>query len=158
MAQMPQVHPEVIAWAYAALQPAPHDYSFFDGLRTEKQQRANIERGVSKSENSYHVPLTPGGYADAADLVPWVDGANSWYWDHVLSNAQAIIRAALELGLDGTWGGIWDRSFSALRDEGALEDRPSLRAAMHEYAYRRRAVGEVAFHDGCHFQRRVRSR
>lgn len=153
-AEMHQVHPEVIAWSYVALHTTPYDVSFHDGVRTAKQQEANLASGASRSVNSYHVPLFPGGYSDAVDLVPYVDGGNTWEWIYVLPNALAIIRAAMSLGIDGTWGGVWDRRFSQLN----LENVETLRAEMHAYAARRRAAGGTAFHDGCHFQRKSRTR
>lgn len=150
-AEMHMVHPECIAWAYVALMTAPYDLSFFDGARTKKQQEANLQRGVSWSENSYHVPLFPGGYSDACDLVPYVDGLNTWEWQYVYANARSVIAAALSLGIDGKWGGVWDRHFSDLD----LDDLPG---EVQRYVARRRARGLKSNPDGCHFQRKSRTR
>lgn len=53
------------------------DFSIFDGLRTEAEQRKNIRRGVSWTMNSLHLPQADG-LSHAVDLVPYIDGRLMW--------------------------------------------------------------------------------
>jgi peptidoglycan L-alanyl-D-glutamate endopeptidase CwlK len=43
----------------------------------------------------------------AVDLGAWVDGTISWHWPHYHKIADAMNKAAAELGIELEWGGDW---------------------------------------------------
>lgn len=82
------------------------DFSVIETLRSEEQQRQNIENGVSWTMDSKHLP-NHNGYAEAVDLYPWVNGRTNHdrkYYDRI---AKAMFEAAAEVGYPLTWGGFW---------------------------------------------------
>lgn len=67
------------------------DLKIIDGLRTVAEQRKNVERGVSKTMHSKHLPQ-PDGMAHAVDAMPHpID------WNAVEKGWQALKRADPEL-------------------------------------------------------------
>lgn len=66
------VHPLLVFAVKEAIKITKQDFAVFDGLRTQREQEKLVARGVSKTNNSYHL------YGLAVDLVPYVDGKLIW--------------------------------------------------------------------------------
>lgn len=82
-----------------------------DTLRTPEEQRANLARGVSKTQHSLHLPQPPLGKAKAMDVCPYsifqLHGPDKLQYD-TRDPAWTIVREeAKRLGL--RWGGDWRR-------------------------------------------------
>lgn len=95
----------LVLTAVRALSISDQDFSVIEGLRTIERQRELVERGTSKTMNSYHLT------GHAIDVVPYPLDWNERHpsWDRV---ARAMRLAANDLGLrvyNGweMWG--WDR-------------------------------------------------
>ena len=97
-----------------------------DTLRTVEEQRGNIRRGVSWTQNSRHLT------GDAIDIAPYevwlAKGADKLNWDASDPVWQRLGAIGEALGL--TWGGRWKQ-----RDMGHFE----LPAAPRRPAEERRA-------------------
>lgn len=98
------VHPDLRALAFRALELSPVDFMVIEGLRSKSRQRELVARGASKTMNSRHLT------GHAIDIVPVVGGKVSWDWPHYYPLAEAVKKAAKELGIPIEWGGDW-RSF-----------------------------------------------
>lgn len=85
------------------------DISITEGARSPYRQRQLVDRGLSKTMNSKHIPQADG-WAHAVDLAPYpIDLSDT-------RKAQArfyqlsgyVRRIAEELGIRVRWGGDWD--------------------------------------------------
>lgn len=150
------VHPALQEFVEETIKLTEQDFTVYDGLRTEAEQREYVRRGVSKTMNSMHMKQSDG-FGHATDLVPWINGQARWEWKPIFVIAAAA-RKALDAVNDRraaagknplvvTWGGVWDRS---LKDLPA--DAKGMEQAVNSYVARRRAAGKTAFIDGPHFQ------
>jgi len=70
------------------------DFSVFDGLRTQAEQRKNMRKGVSWTMNSMHLPQADG-LSWAVDLVPYINGR--LMWDSPDSKIQSKINKCFDL-------------------------------------------------------------
>ena len=52
--------------------------------------------------------------SQAVDVIPYINGAGSWSWDHINPMADHIKRVASDLGIQATWGGDWRMRDGAL--------------------------------------------
>jgi len=92
------VHP-VLAFAVTeAIKITKQDFMVLDGLRTTKEQRKLVDRGVSRTMNSYHL------YGLAVDLVAYVDGKPSWGNDYYRDIADAMKTIIKKHNLPIDWG------------------------------------------------------
>ena len=105
MGELVGVHP-VLAFAVTeAIKVTRQDFMVFDGVRTAREQEKLVARGVSKTNNSYHL------YGLAVDLVAYVDGKPSWdklYYNDIAEAMKHVIEKydlPIEWGYD-KWG--WD--------------------------------------------------
>lgn len=55
----------------------PCDFGVFETKRTIEKQREYVQRGVSKTMNSKHLP-DKNGIVRAVDIVPYVNGKYTW--------------------------------------------------------------------------------
>lgn len=87
----------------------PCDLSIFETKRTKEQQAINVQKGVSKTMNSNHIP-NEKGIVNAMDLVPYLPGKGN-VWDENLYKQMLPIwkEVRKELGLDGIleFGADW---------------------------------------------------
>lgn len=95
------VHPDLVKVVKRAIELTEHDFSVIDGVRTIETQREYVAKGVSKTMNSRHLT------GHAVDLYPV---GRPTPWDKCAVVAQAMKRAADEIGVPIVWGGDW-RSF-----------------------------------------------
>jgi peptidoglycan LD-endopeptidase CwlK len=135
------VDPRLIRVVERAIGYSTVDFGVHEGLRTLARQRELVKAGASKTMNSKHL------VGRAVDLVPWVSGSFRWEWPFIYPIAVAMRRAAVELDVKLTWGGIWDRHLETLP-----ADNDGMKKAVNAYVDRRRALGRSAFLDGPHFE------
>ncbi|WP_066526731.1 M15 family metallopeptidase [Erythrobacter sp. CCH5-A1] len=140
------VHPRLVAVVERAITYTSQDFTVFDGLRTEAEQREIVARGASRTMNSMHRKQADG-FGHAVDLVPWINGKPRWEWKPIFQITVAVKRAADELGVRLRWGGVWDRALADLPGDAA-----GIEQAVNAYVSRRRAMGKTAFIDGPHFE------
>ena len=84
-----------------AIEISDTDFTVIEGLRTKERQAYLVKKGASKTMNSKHLT----GYA--VDIAPLVDGKISWDFEHYYALANAMAKAATELGVKVRWGGAW---------------------------------------------------
>lgn len=142
-AELKGVHPKLIAVVQRAIVLSAQDFSVHDGVRTLDQQKALVRSGASKTMNSRHL-IRSDGFGHAVDLVPYINGKLRWEWEPIYRIALAVRQAAVELGVDLVWGGVWDRKVSELP---ATVD--GIRAAVAAYCARHPGPD---FIDGPHFE------
>ena len=92
------VHPELAFAVMEAIKITKQDFMVFDGVRTSKEQRKLIDRGVSKSKNSYHL------YGLAVDLVAYVDGKATWEEKYYKEIEKAMDKVIAKYSLNIEWG------------------------------------------------------
>lgn len=137
------VHPHLVAIVERAIELTSQDFAVHDGLRTIDQQRELVRRGASKTMNSKHLPQADG-LGHAVDLVPFVNGQLRWEWGAIYPIASAVQTAAIALGHDLIWGGVWDRELHQ------LEHGPDgMKKAVEAYCVRHPGPD---FIDGPHWQ------
>ena len=106
--KLANVHPDLVA----VVEKAREYYSFavVEGLRTVERQRELVAKGASQTMASRHLT------GHAVDLAPWLDadkdgvadnGEIRWDWPMFFPLADAMKKAAAELGVQIVWGGAW---------------------------------------------------
>lgn len=144
-AELAGVHPVLIAVFELALSVSTQDWMLYDGLRTEAEQRAYVNRGVSKTMASKH-RRQDDGFSHAGDAVPVVKTLPKWDWNLIFPVVAAVDWAATQLGVADKirWGGAWDRTLADFGGE------PKVYAKEIEL-YASRHPGKD-FLDGPHFE------
>ena len=131
------VDPSLQAVVRMAIGISEQDFSVICGLRTRKEQEALVAKGASQTMKSKHLE------GNAVDLMAWVDGGR-WELNLYDEIADAMLKAAKELGVTIRWGAAWHK---ALNDwDGTAED------LMNEYIDIRRSAGRRPFIDAPHFE------
>lgn len=145
LTELEGVKPELVTCVKLAITLSIQDFTVFDGLRTDAEQKLHVEKGVSKTLKSKHLKQADG-FGHAVDLVPWVDGKPVWNWNLIWPIAHAMDQAATKLGLAEhiRWGGAWDRRLS---DFGG--DVYAYKAECAAYSTRHEGSD---FLDGPHFE------
>ncbi|WP_315569474.1 M15 family metallopeptidase [Haemophilus parahaemolyticus] len=94
------VHPDLIKVVRRALQLSTVDFTVIEGVRTKARQKELFAKKATKTMNSRHLT------GHAVDLVPYpLDWNNKHAFEQV---AQAMLKAAKELGITIRWGGDWN--------------------------------------------------
>lgn len=93
------VNEDLVRVVKRALELSPVDFTVIEGLRTKERQAELLEQGFTRTMNSRHI------IGQAVDIVPLpVDWKNPKPFGLV---AEAMKKAAAELGVKITWGGDW---------------------------------------------------
>lgn len=92
--------------ACLALKYSPYDFGITEGVRTIERQKELVSQGKSKTMNSRHLP-NDNGDSEALDFAVYVNGSITWDIGYYRKVAQAFFRAAIELGIQIEWGGLW---------------------------------------------------
>jgi hypothetical protein len=93
------VNADLVKVVKRALELSPVDFTVIEGLRTKERQTELLEKGFTRTMNSRHI------IGQAVDIVPLpVDWNNPKPFVLV---AEAMKKAADELGVKITWGGDW---------------------------------------------------
>ena len=95
------VDPDLVKVVERAIQITPIDFAVLEGVRTKARQQELVKSGASKTMNSRHLT------GHAVDIVPIVNGSISWDFNHYYPLAEAMAKAATELGVTIRWGGCW---------------------------------------------------
>jgi peptidoglycan L-alanyl-D-glutamate endopeptidase CwlK len=133
------VHDHLIMVVDRAIQLTDVDFGVSEGLRTEARQKELVAKGASQTMKSKHI------IGEAVDLVAYVDGRVSWELNVYDNIADAMVKAAKEIGVPIRWGGAWH--IDDIRNwEGNMED------AMNAYIDTRRAQDRRPFIDAPHFE------
>lgn len=99
------VNADLVKVVKRALELSPVDFTVIEGLRTKERQAELMKQGFTRTLNSRHI------IGEAVDIVPLpVDWKNPKPFGLV---AEAMKKAADELGVKITWGGSW-RTFKDL--------------------------------------------
>jgi peptidoglycan L-alanyl-D-glutamate endopeptidase CwlK len=115
------------------------DFGVIQGLRTEEEQRALVEKGASQTMKSKHLE------GKAVDLMAYVAGKGCWELNVYDNIADAMQQAATEEGVQIRWGAAWN--ISDIREwDGTMEE------AMNHYVDTRRSEGKRPFIDAPHFE------
>ena len=131
----------VAACVRRAITLTAQDFAVFEGLRDIERQKKLFASGASRTLNSYHL-ADKYGLSHAVDLVPYIDGRQQWQDVPAVRVAEAMHRAACDLDVELTWGGVFDRPLRLL-------DRKALESEIEAYVARwRRAHPRPADHVG----------
>lgn len=96
------VHPDLIKVVRRALQLSTVDFTVIEGMRSKARQKRLFAQGATKTMNSRHLT------GHAVDLVPYpLDWNNKHAFEQI---AQAMQKAAKELGIAIRWGGDWNQN------------------------------------------------
>ena len=86
----------------------PCDWTVFETRRTLETQKEYVKKGVSKTLNSRHIPDSKG-IVRAMDIVPYVNGRNTWeekYFPKLIKLfkkvAEKLYPNQIEFGYDWT--------------------------------------------------------
>lgn len=131
------VDPLMVAVVEKAITISEQDFSVICGLRTVKEQEALVAKGASQTMKSKHLEGL------AVDLMAYIDGGR-WELNLYDEIADAIRKAAIELGVNVRWGAAWHKTLNEW--DGTAED------LMNEYIDLRRSQGRRPFIDGPHFE------
>lgn len=95
------VNADLVRVVRRAIEITEIDFTVIEGFRTNERQRELVRKGASKTMDSRHLT------GHAVDIAPIVNGSISWDFDHYYPLAEAMARAATELGVTIRWGGCW---------------------------------------------------
>ncbi len=95
------VHPSLVAVVRRAKELCEVDFVVIEGLRTKARQTELVAKGASKTMNSRHLT------GHAVDIAPVIGKEIRWDWPLYYKLADAMKRAAKELGVKLVWGGDW---------------------------------------------------
>lgn len=133
------VDPKLVAVVKRAIELTKVDFAVTEGLRSIETQKKYVAAGKSQTMKSKHID------GKAVDLVAYVDGKISWELNLYDNIADAMAKAATELGLPLRWGAAWNVPDIRLW-KGTME------SAMNHYVDARRKEGKRPFIDGPHFE------
>ena len=131
------VDPRMVAVVEKAITISEQDFSVICGLRTVQEQEALVAKGASQTMKSKHLEGL------AVDLMAYIDGGR-WELNLYDEIADAIRKAAIELGVNVRWGAAWHKTLNEW--DGTAED------LMNEYIDLRRSQGRRPFIDGPYFE------
>ena len=100
------VDDRLVQVARRALELSPYDFGITCGLRTLGEQQKLYASGDSLTMDSRHLP-NEKGESEALDIVVYVNGSITWKSGYYRKVAQAFFTAAIELGIQIEWGGLW---------------------------------------------------
>ncbi len=95
------VHPDLVRVVKRAIEITDIDFTVIEGRRTLARQKRLVAKGASKTMRSRHLT------GHAVDIAPYVDGRIRWDWPLYYPLAEAIKRAAADVGVPVEWGGDW---------------------------------------------------
>lgn len=95
------VHPDLVKVVERAIQITDTDFTVLEGLRTKARQSQLVASGASQTMNSRHIT------GHAVDLGAYVAGQVRWDWPLYHKVADAMKKAAGEVGVPIEWGGDW---------------------------------------------------
>ena len=106
LARLEGVHPDLVKVVKHAINVTEVDFGVTEGVRTLERQAQLFAQGASTTMNSRHIP-GKDGLAKAVDLVAYIGSEVRWDWPLYHKIAEAMKKAAKELGVPIVWGGDW---------------------------------------------------
>ena len=100
------VHPDLVRVVERAIEITPLDFGVSCGLRTEAEQYKAVKSGASTTMKSKHM-VQPDMWGHAVDLFVLVNGEVTWEHKHFRKVVQAMMTAAIELGVQIEAGALW---------------------------------------------------
>ena len=101
------VHPDLVRVVKRAIEITPVDFGVSEGVRTIETQKQYMAEGKTTTLNSMHLPQSDG-YSHAVDLYCFdVNGVITWEHEWFRLVIQAMMTAAIELGVQIQAGGLW---------------------------------------------------
>ena len=146
LAELKQVHPDMVKWAISVKDKCLVDFRIFDGIRTAPEQNVLYRRKASqldgyRKKSNHQIQDT--GFGHAVDLVPFINGKLDWDWVSIYEIAATAQIVAKDQDVQIRWGGCW-QVINGL--SGAPENWVSA------YVKRKQLAGKRAFNDGPHFE------
>ena len=142
------VHPLLVQTVNHAILLTEIDFGVTCGVRTLLEQKEMVDKGASWTLKSKHLIQTDG-FSHAVDLIAYIAGNVSWGMKHYALIAEAMLRAGDEVGLELTWGAVWDKPLRQLQLYDGLDND------IDEYVARFKAKnGKRPRLDGPHFETR----
>jgi len=111
------VHPDLVACVKRAIEISTVDFAVLEGVRSKARQEQLVAAGASQTMNSRHLT------GHAVDLGAMVSGTVRWDWPLYFKVADAMKKAAAELGTPLEWGGDWKK----------FKDGPHFQLPFKEY-------------------------
>lgn len=133
------VDPRLQECVKRAIKYSSVDFGVTEGLRTLETQKKYVAQGKSQTLKSKHIE------GKAVDLVAYVDGQVSWELNLYDNIADAMAKAAKEVGIPLRWGAAWNIP-DITEWNGLME------SAMNHYIDTRRREGKRPFIDAPHFE------
>lgn len=137
--EMQGVDSRLVAVVKRAIQLTTVDFGVTEGLRSLETQKKYVAAGKSQTLKSKHID------GKAVDLVAYINGKVSWELNLYDNIADAMVKAAKELGIPIKWGAAWNIT-DVTKWEGTME------SAMNHYIDTRRKERKRPFIDGPHFE------
>lgn len=100
-------HTDLERVSVLALKYSKYDFGITCSLRTVEEQKQLVADGKSQTMNSRHLP-NKQGVSEAIDFAVYLNGSITWSIRYYRVVAQAFFRAAIELGVEIEWGGLWE--------------------------------------------------
>jgi peptidoglycan L-alanyl-D-glutamate endopeptidase CwlK len=142
------VHPKLVQVVGRAIELTKVDFGVTSGIRTQIEQEQLVAAGKSQTMKSKHLRQADG-YGHAVDLVAWIhtDGGSHISWElNVYDDiADAMKKAARDIGLSIRWGAAWNIDDLTVFSGSAEE-------AMMSYIDLRRSQGRRPWIDAPHFE------
>jgi len=119
LSTLQEVHSQLQAVAQKALDMGIIDFTAYEGRRTKTEQNRAYALGRSKLQwpDSKHNVEKSGELSLAVDIVPYVNGGESWHEGHCILLAGVVLAAASSLGINIIWGGNWDDDGEPITDQ-----------------------------------------
>ncbi|AZU97850.1 D-alanyl-D-alanine carboxypeptidase [Vibrio phage LP.2] len=105
--KLAQAHPDLERVAVLALKYSKYDFGITESLRTIERQQELFKEGKSQTMNSRHLP-NENGVSEAIDIKVYVGGQVVWEHRYFRRVIQAFVKAAIELGVQLEFGGLWE--------------------------------------------------
>lgn len=99
------------------------DFGVAETARTASRQEQMISTGASTTRNSRHLIRKGESRCHAVDLTPYVEGSYSDKFEYYQRVAASMFQAAIELGIQIEWGGLWV----------SLRDAPHFQLSWRQY-------------------------
>ena len=100
------VHPDLVMVVNRAIEITPYDFGVTCGTRDIDTQVKMLDEGKSTTMRSKHLPQADG-FSHAVDLSCYVKGKITWDHKYFRKIIQAMMTAAIELGIQIKAGGLW---------------------------------------------------
>ena len=102
----------------------PCDFGVFESKRTIEKQKEYVQRGVSKTMNSKHIP-DKNGIVRAIDIVPYVNGKYTWenkYLDKLIPIFEKVAEELYphQIQFGKNWKTFIDRPHIEIKTEHEL--------------------------------------